>query len=90
MHDDRVELVALNHADVEEAGIFAVHRVVHDAALAVAVILRRLDKADRRVAEQRHKILEPVGLHHVVGVNDADHLGIRRRCAPGRDAMRLP
>jgi hypothetical protein len=79
VHDDRIELIALNHADVEESGVFAVHRVVHDAALAIAMILRRLDKADRRVVEKRHKVLEPVGLHHVVSVNDADHLGIRGR-----------
>ena len=43
--DDGVGLVALDHADVEEAGIFAVHGMVHHAALAVAMILRRLDHA---------------------------------------------
>ena len=46
VHDDGVGLVPLHHADVEEAGIFAVHGVMHQAALAVAVILRRLHQAD--------------------------------------------
>ena len=53
VHDDGVGLVPLHHADIEEAGIFAVHGVMHDAAFAVAVILRRLhqaDASDRRTA----------------------------------------
>ena len=82
VHDDGVGLVALDHADVEEAGIFAVHGVVHDAALAVAMVLRRLDHADLRIGEGRHQVLEPVGLHHVVGVDDADDLGVGARYAP--------
>ena len=32
VHDDGVLFVPLHHADVEEAGIFAVHGVMHDAA----------------------------------------------------------
>src|SRR5581483_8138731 len=35
VHDDRGELVPLHHADVEEAGIFAVHGMMHDAAITV-------------------------------------------------------
>ena len=58
--DDGVLLVPLHHADVEEAGIFAVHGVMHGAALAVAVVLRRLDQADLGIGEHRHEILEPV------------------------------
>ena len=46
--DDGVDLVPLHHADIEEAGIFAVHHRVHDAPVAVAVILRRLHEADGR------------------------------------------
>ena len=53
VHDDGVGLVPLHHADVEEAGVFAVHGVVHHAALAVAVILRRLHQADLGIGEQR-------------------------------------
>ena len=63
VHDDGVGLVALDHADVEEAGIFAVHGVVHDGAAAVAVVLRRLDHADLRIGEGRHQVLEPVRMH---------------------------
>src|SRR5262249_39086609 len=43
--DDGVGLVPLNHADVEETGVFAVHGMVDWASLAVAVILRRLHQA---------------------------------------------
>ena len=53
VHDDGVGLVPLHHADVEEAGIFAVHGVVHEAALAVAVVLRRLHQSDSRIGKQR-------------------------------------
>ena len=76
VHDDGVGLVALDHADVEEAGIFAVHGMVHDRAFAVAMILRRLDHADLRIGESRHQVLQPVGLHHIVGVDNADDLGV--------------
>ena len=79
MHDDGICLIALDHADIEEAGIFAVHGVMHDGALAVAMILRRLDHPDLRVGEGRHQILEPVGPHHVIGVDDRDDLGVGSR-----------
>ncbi len=78
VHDDGVRLVALDHADVEEAGVFAVHRVVHDAALAVAMVLRRLHHADLRVGESRYQIFQPVGPHHIVGIDDADDLRVAR------------
>ena len=78
MHDDGVGLVALDHADVEEAGIFAVHGMMHDAALAVAMVLRRLDHADLGIGEGRDEVLEPVRTHHVVGIDHADDLGIGR------------
>ena len=86
VHDDGVELVALDHADVEEAGIFAVHDVVHQRLVAVAMLLRRLHEADARIGEDRHEILQPVRLHDIVGVDDADDLGIDRG-AVHRDAQ---
>ena len=78
MHDDGVDLVTLNHADIEEPGIFGVQRAVHWRAVAVAMVLRRLHHADARVGEQRHQILEPGWIDGVVGVDDADDLRIRR------------
>ena len=78
MHDDGVGLVPLHHADIEEAGIFAVHRHLHEAARGVAVVLRRLHQADGRIGEGRHEILQPVGTDHIVGVEHADDLGLRR------------
>ena len=79
MRDDGVDLVPLHHADIEEAGIFAVHHRVHHAPVAVAVILRRLHEADARSGEGRDKILKPVRMNHVIGVEHADDLGFRRR-----------
>ena len=78
VHDDGVGFVPLHHADVEEAGILAVHGVVHDAARAVAVVLRRLHQADLRIGERRHQVLQPVGMHDIVGVEHADDLGVGR------------
>ncbi len=90
VHDDGVELVALNHADIEEAGIFGVHGAMHQRAVAVAMVLRRLHEADARIGEQRHEILEPVRLDHVVGIDDADDLGVRRGVRERERAARRP
>ena len=76
VHDDGVGLVALDHADIEEPGIFAVHDVVHQRTVAVAMVLRRLHEADAGIGEHRHQILQPVRLHDIVGIDDADDLGI--------------
>src|SRR6266404_5859413 len=81
--DDGVGLVALDHADIEEAGIFAVHDVVHQRAVAVAMILRRLHEADARIGESGYEVLQPVRLHHIVGVDHADDLGIGRGALHG-------
>ncbi len=77
VHDDGVDFVALDHADVEEAGIFGVHGVVHQRAVAVAMVLRRLHEADARIGEQRHQILEPIRRDHIVGIDGADDLRVR-------------
>src|SRR3977135_4235627 len=45
MHNDGIGLVALDHADIEESCIFAVHGLVHDRALAAAMVMRSLDTA---------------------------------------------
>ena len=76
MHDDGVFLVALNHADIEEAGIFAIHDVMHQRTVAVAVILRRLHKADAWIGEYRNQVLQPVRSHDIVRIDNADDLGI--------------
>ena len=83
VHDDGVLLVALNHADIEEARIFAVHDVVHQRTVAVAMILRRLHEANARIGEHRHQILQPVRLDDIVRIDDADDLGIRGRALHG-------
>ena len=79
MLDDRVVLVALDHADVEEAGVLAVHHRLEHRALAVAMVLRRLHQAHGGVAEVRHQVPQPVLVHDVVGIDHRDHFGVRRR-----------
>ena len=51
VHDNGIRLVALDHADIEKPGIFAVHGMVHERALAVAMVLRSLQHSDFRVDE---------------------------------------
>src|SRR5438034_8826858 len=79
VHNDGIGLVALDHADVEEAGIFAIHGGVHDAAITVSVILRCLHKRHARILESRDEILEPVGMHYIIGIEHADDLSIGSR-----------
>src|SRR5690242_4273233 len=79
MDDDGVDLVPLHHSDVKETSVFAVHRVMDHATLAVAVILRRLHEAYGGIREARYEIPEPIGVYDIVGVDYADDLGIRRR-----------
>ena len=90
VNDDGVGLVALDHADIEEPGIFAVHDVVHQRTVAVAMVLRRLHQADAGIGEHRHQILQPVRLDDIVGIDDADDLGIDRGARPWRCARRRP
>ena len=51
VHDDGVGLIALDHANIKEAGVFAVHDVMQRRASAIAVILRRLHEADFWIGE---------------------------------------
>ena len=76
MNDDGVELVALDHADIEEAGIFGVHGGMDETAIGVAMILRRLNKANLGIGKARDQIDEPSGIDHIVGIDDANDLSI--------------
>jgi hypothetical protein len=40
------------------------------------MILRRLHQADAGIGENRNQILQPFRLHDIVGIDDADDLGI--------------
>ena len=40
------------------------------------MVLRRLHQADAGIGEYRHQVLQPVRLHHIVGVDDADDFGV--------------
>src|SRR6266496_6732971 len=60
VHDDRIRLVALHHADIEESRVFGIHSRMDETAPAVTVILRRLDEADRGIREARYQGLQPV------------------------------
>ncbi|MNO81125.1 hypothetical protein D3C76_723510 [compost metagenome] len=78
MLDDRVAVVAGDHADVEEAFVFRVAELLEGAFVLVAVVLRRLHHGDLRIGEVRHHVLEPVAVDAVVGVDHCHHFGIRR------------
>ena len=79
MHDNGIRLVTLDHADIEEAGVLAVHGVMHERARAVAVVLRRLQHPHFRVQEGGDQVFQPVRVHDVIGIDDCDDLRIRRR-----------
>ena len=51
VRNDGIGLVVLDHSDIEEPGIFAVHGGMHRGLVAVAMILRGLHHADPRVGE---------------------------------------
>ena len=51
------------------------------------MFLRRLHQADAGIGERRHEVLQPVGIDDVVGIEDADDLGIDGG-AVHRDAQR--
>src|SRR3546814_628081 len=65
MLDDGVALVALDHADLEKAGIFPVDEFLEGVARPVVMVLRRLHEADVRAVEIRHQRLQPVRLDQI-------------------------
>ena len=42
----------------------------------IAMVLRALDVGNLGIVKIRHDPLQPVGSHHIVAVDDADHLGV--------------
>ena len=77
MHDDGVGLVALNHTDIEEASVFAIHGFMKRTAITVAMILRRLHQPDARIGEGGNEIIEPRCADHIVGIEYPDDFSIR-------------
>ena len=77
--DDGVALVAVVHADAEEAVVLVVHHPPEGVAAPAPVGLRRLHHGGVRIIEVAHHILQPATHHHVVGIHHADDLGIGRR-----------
>jgi len=45
---------------IEEPGILAVHDVMHQRPVAVAMVLRRLHQADAGIGENRNQILQHI------------------------------
>ncbi len=76
--DDRVAVVAGDHADVEEALVLGVAELLEQAFVLVAIVLRRLHHGDSRVGEVRDHVLEPVAVHAVVRVDHRDDFGVGR------------
>jgi hypothetical protein len=61
--DDRVALVAVMHADAEEAVEFPVRHAPERARGKVAMRLRRLDYGDAGIAEVRDEPAQPLRVH---------------------------
>ena len=61
VHDDSVDFVTLDHADIEEAGIFGIHRPMQDRAVAITMVLRRLDETDARIGKYGTNALSQSG-----------------------------
>src|SRR4029077_16403257 len=76
MHDDGIRLIALDHADVEEARVLSVHGMMHNGAIAVAMILRRLNHPALGVAEARPRVFEQAGPYDKLGGDHPDYLGM--------------
>src|SRR5262249_34722633 len=87
VHDDRIRLVALHHADIEESRVFGIHSCMDESAPAVTVILWRLDHAGCGIREARYQALQPVRMDHITGIDDADDLSVLSRMR-GRHAQR--
>src|SRR5688572_25484473 len=47
-------------------------------ARAVAMILRRLDQADLGIGKDRDQVFQPVGMHYVIRVENADDFCVGR------------
>src|SRR5262249_40388076 len=70
-----LRLVALEHAETKETGVFPVPGGVGRTAPAVAVNLRRLPQPDFGVSKRGHQVDEPIRSYRIVGVDDADDFG---------------
>ena len=77
--DDRVPVRARGHGDLEEVGVAVVQAAEVLVVGPVAVVLRGLHESDVRVGEVAHHRAKPVGLDHVVRVDDADQLDLLRQ-----------
>ena len=73
---DGVALVAMVHADAEEAVVLEVHHPAERVTAPATVGLRRLHDPGLRILEVDDQVLQPAAHHHVVGIDDGDDLGI--------------
>src|SRR5262249_59401747 len=85
--DDRVAVGARRHGHVEEVAIAVEEAPQVAVVLPVAVVLWRLNERNLRVSEMADCVAQPVGLDHVVGVDNADPLDLAWQ-PPGRLVQR--
>ena len=78
MLNDGVAFVPLNHADMEESGIFPIAHALERVFILVAIILRRLHERDFGFREIRNGRAQPIGADDIIAVDNADDFGIRR------------
>ena len=84
MLDDGIVLVALHHADMEEATIFLIGHRLERVLRRIAVILRPLHQRDGGRGKIRDDAPQPERLHLVIAVDhrNIDRLGIGQRQSP--------
>ena len=76
--DDRVALVAMVHADAEEAVVLPRGHAAERVLLELAVRLRALHHGHLGIVEIAGERGQPVGAHLVVGVDHRHHVGFGR------------
>ena len=75
--DDGVALVAMVHADAEEAVVFPCGHAPEWVGFEIAMRLRTLHHGDLRILEVPGQGTEPVLAHDIVGIDDGNDFGSR-------------
>ena len=74
--DDRVAVTARDHRDVEEIAEAVEEAAQIGVVPPVAIVLRGLHERDRRIVEVADRVAQPLRMHLVVRVHDAEDLDL--------------
>ncbi len=70
--DDRVAVAARDHRDVEEVAKAVEETAQISVVAPFAIVLRRLHERDRGIVEISDRVAQPLRMHLVVGIHDAE------------------